>query len=238
MSAVPSGYVIAGMVEAQEAPIPRHSLRLSGTVHAPRWRGLLHFWALVLAVPAALVLTLHDPVAPTAVYAVALVVMYATSTAYHRLPLSAGRRHLLRQADHAMIYLFTAASYTPFCLLAVRGTLGIVVLILAWLGAIAGVAIKVVGFRSMPIIGSVLYLVLGFLAVVTLPDAARVLTGAEIGLILATGLVYLTGVLVLFTRRPDPIPHLFGYHEIWHGCVVLASSFYFLVVWEMAALGR
>lgn len=231
-------YVVTGMVEAPTAPIPRHSLRLSGTIHAPRWRGLLHLWALVLAVPAALILMMRDPMAPTIVYAVALVSMYTISAAYHRLPLNAGRRRLLRQADHATIYLFTAACYTPFCLLAVPGTLGLVVLVLAWVGAVAGVTIKVVGFARMPITGSVLYLVLGFLAAVTLPGAARVLDGAELGLILATGFVYVAGVMVLFTRRPDPIPHLFGYHEIWHGCVVLASGFYYLAVWEMAGLGH
>lgn len=181
---------------------------------------------------------MHDPIAPTIVYAVGLVAMYAISAAYHRLPLNAARRRLLRQADHATIYLFTAASYTPFCLLVVPGTLGRVVLALAWTGAVAGVTIKVVGFARLAITGSVLYLVLGFLAALTLPGAAKVLDGAELGLILATGLVYVSGAVVLFTRRPDPVPHLFGYHEIWHGCVVLASGFYYLAVWEMAGLGH
>jgi hemolysin III len=199
---------------------------------------LLHLWALVLAVPAALALMWHDPVAPTMVYASALVVLYAISTAYHRLPLDPDRRLLLRRADHAMIYLFTAACYTPFCVLAVPGTLGLVVLAVAWLGALAGVAIKVLGFGRLPITGSVLYLVLGFLAAVTLPGTSRVLDGTELGLILASGLVYVSGSVVLFTRRPDPIPHVFGYHEIWHGCVVLASSLYFVAVWEMAGLAH
>lgn len=229
---------MTGVIEAQAAPIPRHSLRLSGTAHAPRWRGLLHLWALGLAVPAAIALVLRHPIAPTVVYAVALVVLYAISTAYHRLRIDPGLRRLLRQADHAMIYLFTAACYTPFCLLAVPGTLGLAVLALAWLGAIAGVVIKVVGFARLPVTGSVLYLALGFLAAVTLPGATRVLDGAELGLILATGLFYVSGAVVLFTRRPDPVPHLFGYHEIWHGCVVLASSSYFLAVWEMAGPGH
>jgi hemolysin III len=181
---------------------------------------------------------MHDPIAPTMVYAVALIVMYAISTAYHRLPLSASHRQLLRKADHATIYLFTAACYTPFCLLAVPGTFGLVVLGTAWLGAIAGVAIKVVGFSRLAITGSVLYLVLGFLAAVTLPGAAKVLGGAELGLIVASGFVYVGGVVVLFTRRPDPIPHLFGYHEIWHGCVVVASGIYYLAVWGMARLAH
>lgn len=230
--------MIAGVVEAPGASIPRHTLRLSGTAHAPRWRGLLHLLALVPGVPAGIALVLHDPGAPTIVYAVGLVSMYAISASYHRLPLSPSRRRVLRKADHATIYLFTAACYTPFCLFAVPGTLGVVVLALAWVGAIVGVAIKVLGFSRLAITGAVLYLALGFLAAVTLPSVARVLDGAELGLILASGLVYVLGSLVLFTRRPDPIPHLFGYHEIWHGCVVLASAVYFLAVWEMAGLGR
>lgn len=191
---------------------------------------------MVIAIPAAWVLIEHDPTASTAVYGIAMIVMYAVSSAYHLLPLEPEARRRLRQADHSMIYLFTGACYTPFCLFAVPGTLGIVVLVFAWLGSLAGVVIKVASFARRPIVGSVLYLVLGSLAAVTLPASARVLGPSELALIGATGLVYVVGVTVLFTRRPDPIPHFFGYHEVWHGCVIVASALYFVAVWHLAAV--
>lgn len=240
-TAVPSGYVASGVIEAapiDAAPIPRHSLRLSGTAHTPRLRGYSHCAAMVIAIPAAWVLIEHDPTVSTAVYGITMVVMYAVSSAYHLLPLEPEARRRLRQADHSMIYVFTGACYTPFCLFAVPGTTGIVLLVVAWLGAAAGVVIKVTSFARRPIVGSVLYVVLGCLGALTLPASAQVLDPAELALIGGTGLIYGLGVAILFTRRPDPIPHLFGYHEVWHGCVIVASALYFVAVWQLAGVGH
>jgi hemolysin III len=152
------------------------------------------------------------------------------------LPLSVARRTVMRRADHAMIYVFTAASYTPFCLRVVPGSLGPEVLALVWAGAAAGVVLKAVGFHRTQLTGSVLYVLLGWLAVVTLPSAAHVLAPAQLALFGVMGVLYSGGAVVLFTRRPDPIPHVFGYHEVWHASVVLASACYFAVIWGLPGL--
>jgi hemolysin III len=178
----------------------------------------------------------HDRNPAIALYAVSLVALYAVSSGYHLLPMSATRRALMRRADHAMIYVFTAASYTPFCVRAVRGWFGVAVLGLVWVGAAVGVAIKVFGFHRSQMSGSVLYLMLGWLGVITLPAAARTLGSAQLGLLLTMGALYSAGVVVLFTRRPDPVPHVFGYHEVWHTSVVLASACYFAVIWGLPGL--
>lgn len=216
--------------------VPPRTLRLSGTELTPTWRGWSHLLALIGFGPAAAALVWHQAGDPAVLlYATALLALFAVSAGYHLLPLSPTGRAYMRRADHAMIYLFTAASYTPFCLRAVPGTLGLVVLAAAWAGALVGVALKVFGFARTQITSSVLYIMLGWLATLTLPGAARILTPGELALLLAMGAMYSGGAVVLWTRRPDPIPHIFGYHEVWHASVVLASACYFAFVWGLPA---
>jgi hemolysin III len=138
----------------------------------------------------------------------------------------------MRRTDHAMIYVFTAASFTPFCVRVVGGTLGWLVLALVWTGTAVGVAIKFFGSGRAFLMGSALYLLLGWTGVLTLPAALR-LGPAEFSLMVAMGLLYTAGAVVLFARRPDPVPHVFGYHEVWHCIVVLASACYFVLIWDL-----
>jgi hemolysin III len=168
------------------------------------------------------------------VYAFGLLAMFGASSAYHLLPLPDRARRTMRQVDHVTIYLFIAACYTPFCWLALPRDIGVPLLALAWLGATAGAVIKVVGFDRAQRVGGLLYLLVGCLAVVAAPDGLRALDPAEITLLAATGSCYAVGCVVLFSRRPDPIPNCFGYHEVWHSAVVLASVCFYLLVWDLA----
>jgi hemolysin III len=192
--------------------------------------------ALVVAGPAVAALIWREPSLSVVMYGVSLVALYAVSAGYHLLPVSPAHRNLMRRADHAMIYVFTAASYTPMCVRFVHGWLGPAVLALVWVGAAIGVTIKMFGFHRARLAGSILYFGLGWLGAMTLLGAARALGPTEIGLLVAMGALYTGGALVLFTRRPDPVPHVFGYHEVWHASVVLASACYFAVIWGLPGI--
>jgi hemolysin III len=220
------------------AVLERRALRLSGTDATPRWRGWSHFFALVVAVPAAIAIYDRLPDIQMAFYAVGLVALFGISSAYHLLPLPPALRHLLRRIDHAAIYLFMAASFTPLCALVAPGRLGQVVLASAWVATVAGALVKLLGFNRAHRWGSALYLLIGWGAIVILPRAAH-LAGVE-GMVLlgVMGALYTGGAIVLFVRRPDPIPHVFGYHEVWHAAVVVASACYYVVLWRLAALVR
>lgn len=215
------------------ATAPPRVVRLTGTDLAPRWRGRLHLAAAFASVPAAarLLQRAHGPAVD--IYAVGLVVLFAVSSAYHLLPVGPVARRRLRRADHVMIYLFTAACYGPFCLRVAPGAFGVAVLAAVWVGALAGVGIKMVGFHRMPVAGSVLYVVLGWMAALVIPDAAHVLSVARLALIAGTGLTFSAGAVVLFTRRPDPVPHIFGYHEVWHALVVAGAACWYVLVWQL-----
>jgi hemolysin III len=211
----------------------RRIVRLSGTELTPRWRGRVHLVALAAVIPAAVELVLRRPSLDVETYAVGLIALFGVSSAYHLLPLTARCRRIMRKVDHVMIYLFIGASYTPFCWLALPRSLGIPVLALVWFGAAVGVVIKLAGFERARRSGSALYLVIGSLAIVTVPHTLQTFDPSQLGLLAATGGSYLAGAIVLFGRRPDPFPDRFGYHEVWHSAVVLAAAFYFVLVWSL-----
>lgn len=208
-------------------------LRLTGTELAPSWRGRLHLWAAAASLPAGVALVVHHPSAAVAGYAIALTALFGVSAMYHVVGFRRSGLMRWRQADHVVIYLFMGAAYVPFCQEVVRGTLGDVLLGLALAGAVAGAAVKLLSFQRSKLVGAVLYMAIGWMAAVALPDAVRTLSPGQVALLGLTGLFYMGGSVVFARRWPDPFPSVFGYHEIWHACVVAASAAYFVFVWTL-----
>ena len=214
-------------------------LRLSGSEEAPLGRGLVHLGALVMALPAGSVLVWREGVGGgVGLYAVSLVGLYAVSASYHLCSWAPIARRRMRQLDHEMIFVFIAASATPYCLLGVPGELSDVVLGLVWSGAAVAVLATATRFEASRRLTSTAYVVLGWLAVVTLPQAAHHLVARQLALLASCGLFYTAGAGVLAARWPDPAPKVFGYHEIWHTMVVIASACGFLLVWSLASSHR
>ena len=171
-------------------------------------------------------------------YALALAGLYGVSASYHLGSWSPAARRRMRLVDHAMIFVFIAASTTPYCLLAVPGTFAYVVLGLVWAGAAASVLAVSTRFEASHVLTSTAYIVLGWLAAVTLPDAVQRLGDLQLALLASMGFFYTAGAGVLAARWPDPAPKVFGYHEVWHAMVVLASTCGFVLVWSLAAARR
>lgn len=217
-------------------------MRLSGDPGAPRLRGWIHLGALALALVAGPALVLHSAGGqgePSVIlYALALVGLYGVSSAYHLLPLGPPWRGWMRRIDHAAIYAFIAAAYSPFCLLVVRGRLGAAILAAVWVGATVGVVSKMARFDRVRSAAGALYVVLGWLAVLTLPRALHRFGWTETALFLGTGIAYTLGCIVLVTRRPDPAPDTFGYHEVWHALVVVGGACYYALIWQVTTAGR
>ena len=200
----------------------------------PVWRGWIHAGAFVLSIPLAVALLLlakpAEARAAAAIYVTTLLVGFGTSAAYHRLARGPTALRWMQRADHSAIYLLIAGTYTPICLLALPLPWGVPVLAVVWVGALVGVVFKLVAFDRAQAVGWTLYLVLGWAAIITAPVLIRHLTGVEIALIVAGGLIYTAGSVVLALGRPNPLPRVFGYHEVWHTCTVLAGLCHFASV--------
>jgi hemolysin III len=200
----------------------------------PRFRGRLHQVAFIVSIPAGLTLVaLADrPVArvAAAIYALSLIALYGTSAAYHLGRWSTRTFNRMRKLDHSMIYVLIAGTYTPIALLGLEGPWSTVVLIAAWAGAALGVTITLVRFDRFKVLGAALYIVLGWLALLVAPVLIRELSVPQLLLILAGGILYTGGSVILLLNRPNPSPAAFGYHEIWHAMGIAAGACHYAAV--------
>lgn len=214
---------------------------VSATTHEPpvkpRFRGRLHQIAFFVSVPAGVALVAAASGAEArivaAIFAVSLSGLYGTSALYHRHDWTPATRRIMRRLDHAMIFVLIAGTYTPITLLALRPAWGITLLSLVWTGAVVGATLKFLRLERLRRVGHVMYLVLGWLVVVSAPQLARNLTPLELALIISGGLLYTVGAILFAAQRPNPAPRVFGYHEVWHSFVVAAGLCHYAAIYTL-----
>jgi hemolysin III len=205
----------------------------------PHWRGKLHLWAFFAAIPAGIALiVLAEGSAATigaSIYSATLLLLFGTSAAYHRLAQSQRARTIMQRLDHSMIYLLIAGTYVPLCLVAMPPGWGIPMLVIVGSLAVLGMVLKLAFFHGARYVSYALYIVMGWVAIIAAPVLVDSLTAMQLGLIVAGGVAYTVGFPVLLTRRPNPWPATFGYHEIWHLLTVVAASLHFAAVADVLA---
>jgi hemolysin III len=201
----------------------------------PRLRGVSHQWAFFCSLVTGSVLVIAAPAGrPTvasAIYAASVAALFGTSALYHRVtwPTVSARRWM-RRLDHSMIFLLIAGTYTPFALLVLEGTLATVILVVVWAGALGGIVLKLVWIDAPKVVVALLYVALGWVAVAAFPDLIDGLGVLGSVLVVAGGLLYTAGAAVYAFRRPDPVPAVFGYHEVFHALVIAAAALQYAVV--------
>jgi hemolysin III len=200
----------------------------------PRLRGVFHQYAFYAAVVAglALVLVADSLRAQLAmlVYAVALASMFGVSALYHRVTWRSARiRVWMRRLDHSTILLLIAGTYTPFALLAFDGWVADAVLVTVWAGAAAGLVLNLAWVDAPKWLTTVVFVALGWVGVIAVPELVDVGVAPTV-LVFVGGALYTLGALAYATRRPDPVPLVFGYHEIFHVLVVLAAAAHFVAI--------
>jgi hemolysin III len=201
----------------------------------PRLRGVFHQWAFFVALIAGAVLVVAAPTGratfATLVYAAGLTALFGVSAVYHRVNwTSPGARRWMRRLDHSMIFFMIAGTYTPFALLVLEGSLATAILIAVWGGALAGVILNLAWVEAPKWVTAVVYLTLGWVAVVAFPDLISELGWVAALLLGAGGLLYSLGAIVYALKRPDPVPSVFGYHEVFHVLVIAAAALQYAVV--------
>ena len=155
-------------------------------------------------------------------YAASVVGLFGTSALYHRVTWSAAARRWMRRLDHSMIFVLIAGTYTPFALLALKGTLATAILVAVWAGAAAGVVMKLVWIDAPKWVVALTYVLLGWVAVAAFPQLYDAVGLTGITMVAGGGLLYTAGAVVYALRRPDPVPTVFGYHEVFHVLVIVA----------------
>ncbi len=228
------------MSSPQATPVTPVDDARAGTVAdiKPRLRGWLHTYAALasLASGATLIATsaaLRGPTAgfATALYSLTVTLLFGTSALYHRYPWQPAAHQLMKRLDHSMIFVFIAGTYTPIAVLALHRGAAILVLSVVWAGALMGVALQCVWPDAPRWLSVPCYIGLGWVAVLVLPQLLHSGGAAALVLIAAGGLVYTLGGVVYGLKRPNPVPAVFGFHEVFHLCTLVAAACHYIAIW-------
>jgi hemolysin III len=214
---------------------PKKRLRepVNGLTHLAA--GLLALVGLVVLLATAASAGRIDQLVAFGVYGVSLISLYAVSALYHLLPLSRAGVARLRRLDHMTIFVLIAGTYTPFCLLALDSGLRWGLLGLIWGLALGGVLLKLLWMDAPRWLSVVLYLAMGWVALIAAPALFQAVPAEGMAWVLAGGLTYSAGALVYGLKRPNPLPGVFGFHEVWHLFVVVGSACHFWAVLRYVA---
>lgn len=199
----------------------------------PKLRGWIHLVSVPLVLAAGVVLIVLSPTATTRVgstlYVGSALLLFGTSALYHRGTWSPKVWTILNRLDHSNIFVFIAGSYTPFALILLDGLSQVVLLVVAWTGALAGIGLKLFWPTAPRWLSAPTYIALGWAAIFFIPAfldgalAFGVGVGVAIFVLIAVGgLLYTMGGLVYGFKWPDPSPRWFGFHEVFHAFTIAA----------------
>lgn len=168
-----------------------------------------------------------------AVFGVAMILLYTASTIYHMLCVPKRVSRILQRIDHTMIFSFIAGTYTPACLIPLRGAWGWAILVIVWAMALAGLLMKLFWLTAPRFLSTLAYVTMGWVAVVAVVPLYRALSAAAFALLLLGGLSYTIGAVIYAAKRPRLFPAYFGFHELFHIFVLLGSTFHVLFMFSL-----
>ncbi|MET8092354.1 hemolysin III family protein [Micromonospora sp. NPDC005220] len=204
----------------------------------PRMRGWLHTYAFFVAVVCGIVLCSiaatrpgWAPLVSCLIYSLTVCGLFGTSALYHRRVWSERGYQVMRRMDHSMIFVFIAGTYTPLCVMLLEPRPATVMLALVWGGALAGVAVKLAWPHAPRWVSAPLYLALGWVAVAMLPEILHGGGVAALVLLIVGGAIYSIGAVFYALRRPNPWPTVFGHHEFFHACTLLAALCHHIAIY-------
>ncbi len=197
----------------------------------PSLRGVLHQWAAVYALGAGATLVALAPSAharvAAAIYSASLLLLLTISAVYHRFQWTPSVRTWLRRADHASIFLLIGGSYTPIAMLALGGDTGRHLTVAIWCGVVLGVLVSMLWPGAPKWVTAAIAVAVGWTLAPYFSAVGQALSTIELWLIALGGAAYTVGALVYATKRPNPWPRTFGYHEIFHALTLVGAGLHF-----------
>lgn len=201
----------------------------------PTWRGWIHAGTFPLAIATGIVLiVLADGAAAkwsSAVFMASSLLLFGISAVYHRFNWSPHVKAVFRRLDHSNIFLLIAGTYTPLAINALPYPKSVILLAIIWTGALLGIAFRIFWLKAPRILYVALYIALGWAAMLYIVDLVNA-NVAMMVLVVVGGVSYTVGAVFYALKRPNPVPGVFGFHEIFHSCTVIA----FLCHWTAILL--
>ena len=221
---LPSVRSVANRARTLAVPLPQK----------PRLRGVLHQYAFFVSLLCGVGLILAASAGrarlAAAIYAVAVSALLGTSALYHRVSWRPAARRWMRRLDHSMIFVLIAGTYTPVALLALKGTLATAILVALWIGALGGVVFKLVWIDAPKWLFAAVYVALGLVTAAVFGELPAAIGWLGVAGLATGGLLYVIGAVIYASGRPNPVPNVFGYHEVFHTFVLAAAGLHYAVI--------
>jgi hemolysin III len=199
----------------------------------PRLRGVFHEFAFYVAVVVGIVLVVTAEAGrarlSAIVFASCVAACFGFSALYHRPTWQPRARSWFARLDHAGIYLLIAGTYTPFGLLVLSHNWAVAVLSIVWTGSLAAILMKLFWPGTPKKLSAAIGLGLGWIAVIAFTQFLKLPVPALV-LIAIGGAAYSLGAIVYARKKPDPIPHVLGYHEVFHVLTILAAGCFYATI--------
>ena len=205
---------------------------------------ITHFIGMLMAIFAAVPLLIkaarepdHIYLISLTIYALSLILLYAASTTYHTFDLSEKANTILKKIDHMMIFILIAGSYTPICLITLKGRTGVILLSLVWGIALVGIILKAFWVFCPKWVSSILYIGMGWTCVLAFTQILNALSPAAFGWLLAGGIIYTAGGIIYAMKLPffNSRHRYFGSHEIFHLFVMGGSLCHYVMMYRFVA---
>ncbi|MCL2281642.1 MAG: hemolysin III family protein [Dehalococcoidia bacterium] len=171
-----------------------------------------------------------DLILISVIYGLAMCGMFSLSAIYHATKRSENSVNIWRKLDHIAIFFMIAGSYTPICYIYLSGAWRWSIILIAWGFVIAGIILKVFFIGSLRVLSTILYLLLGWLAIFPLHELWRNMPRIEFFLLLGGGIVYSIGALLYAIKKPNPKPGIFGFHEIFHLLILAGAILHYIAI--------
>ena len=203
----------------------------------PKLRGYLHQEAFFLALGACILLVAKSSTSlnfiASLVYSFGLLSLLGISSVYHRLNWQPKSRTLMKRLDHSAIFILIAGTFTPICLLALPEKSGRQLFIIIWCAALLGVLQSIFWVKAPKLATAIFYVIMGWLALPYIQEFKNTLGSASLAFILAGGIVYTVGALFYAFKRPNLVPGIFGYHELFHLFTIIGADFHFAAIYKL-----
>lgn len=164
------------------------------------------------------------------IYGISAVLLFTASFLYHSKKRTENDTSIWRKLDHSAIFLLIAGTYTPMCYIYLSGWMRWGILIAQWSLVFLGIIFKVFFIKAPRIIGTSIYLLMGWLAVIPIRSLLHNMSGEVFFLLLAGGASYTTGAVIYAAKKPNPIPDFFGFHEIFHVLIIAGALFHLFMM--------
>jgi hemolysin III len=199
---------------------------------------LTHFIGVIATIFATVLLSYAartDPVTFTVaiIYGSCSILLFTASALYHFMKKEENEKSVWRTIDHMSIYLMIAGTYTPICILVFNNAWGITIISIQWGLALAGFLSEIFWHRRPRWLGTVLYEAMGCVVLVAIVPLINGMPVSLLLLLVSGGLFYSIGAIIYALKKPDPLPGIFGFHEIFHTLILIANGFLFVMIYKI-----